>query len=534
MKIPSLHLLLSLSLLSTAAGGPLPTYLGPSQPQQPPQRIGFLLPRAFSVLDVFGPLEVFQALSRQTHLELSLLSRDGAPASTAPVNPAMNRFNSSFFPAVVATHSVADPPELDVLIVPGGMGARSPDLEAEVEFIRSVFGKLEYLITICTGAGIAAQAGVLDGRRATTNKAAWGSITAMGPNVKWVSPARWVEDGKVWSSSGVTAGIDLVFEFVRKKYPNGTAIADFVAGNMEHTRVTDWRYDPWAENKVLKGPLDNLYDPSFSLPPNACAASTAMVPAEEAREAPAAWTPPLWSASDAASTTASIRNGRSSAVRAVDFAAAGAFFPRAPRVAALSSRGFTGVSDVLMSVTFIAVPLALLLGLGRAAGFTAGSGWLCFEVTVDLFVVGFDPEVDGVAFGFGSALEADLSLLNELFKIEAGLVDISLEAASGCLVSEFDGFFKIEVNLDAVVDTLVVVDFGAGVETGLLAFELNEFFKIDFGLSGVSLEVEDASPAVGLVAEVDTLIVDLATGVSTGLLVVDFGGLPEVEAGLSL
>ena len=72
-----------------------------------------------------------------------------------------------------------------MLLVPGGAAARSPDLGTEIEFIRAVFPKLQYLITICTGAGIAAQAGVLDGRRATTNKAAWGVITAMGREVRW-------------------------------------------------------------------------------------------------------------------------------------------------------------------------------------------------------------------------------------------------------------------------------------------------------------------------------------------------------------
>ncbi|SPQ27683.1 b2707364-5b90-458d-a729-c6cb5d7aed9b [Thermothielavioides terrestris] len=212
-------------------------------PKQGPVRYGFLLPRAFDVMDVFAPLDILQALSRQTHLELAMLGRTLEPVSTAPVSAAMNRFNSSFFPSVVPTHTYDDDPPLDVLIVPGGAAARSPDLGPELAYIRKVFPKLQYLITICTGAGIAAQSGVLDGHRATTNKAAWSTITPMGPNVKWVSPARWVEDGKVWTSSGVTAGLDLTFAFVRAKYENGTAIADAVAGTMEHVMDMDWRDD---------------------------------------------------------------------------------------------------------------------------------------------------------------------------------------------------------------------------------------------------------------------------------------------------
>ena len=50
----------------------------------------------------------------------------------------------------------------------------------------------------------------------------------------------------MWSSSGVTAGIDLAFEFVRQKYENGSAIVDSVSGGIEHTVITDWRDDPWS------------------------------------------------------------------------------------------------------------------------------------------------------------------------------------------------------------------------------------------------------------------------------------------------
>jgi putative intracellular protease/amidase len=150
-----------------------------------PRRFGILLPRAFAPLDVFGPVEILQALSRQTHLELSLLGRTLDPVSSEPANAAMNKFNSSFFPAVVPTHTYADGPAIDVLIIPGGAASRSPDLGPEIEYIKKIFPSLEYLITICTGAGIAAQAGVMDGHRATTNKGAWNTIVAMGPKVKW-------------------------------------------------------------------------------------------------------------------------------------------------------------------------------------------------------------------------------------------------------------------------------------------------------------------------------------------------------------
>ena len=61
---------------------------------------------------------------------------------------------------------------------------------------------------------VAARSGILDGRRATTNRAAWITATATGPNTTWVGDERWVVDGNVWTSSGVSAGIDAMVAFL--------------------------------------------------------------------------------------------------------------------------------------------------------------------------------------------------------------------------------------------------------------------------------------------------------------------------------
>ncbi len=84
---------------------------------------------------------------------------------------------------------------------------------------------------MCNGAGLAARAGVLDGKRATTNKSVWARTIALGPKVKWVAEARWVTDGNVWTSSGVSAGIDVTIAFISAVY--GEVNATNIANGME-------------------------------------------------------------------------------------------------------------------------------------------------------------------------------------------------------------------------------------------------------------------------------------------------------------
>lgn len=186
---------------------------------------------------------------------------------------------SAFAQQMLPTHTFATAPPLDVLLVPGGLGTRVvPAITPAVDFIRRTCGggggggrrlaKEEeeedsseeepqqqqqqkqpppYLITICTGAGLAARAGVLDGKRATTNKNAWEETAVLGPRVEWVWRARWVraEEGRVWTASGVSAGIDVTFAWIVEVY--GEEVAAMLARVMEYRRVTDPEDDPFAE-----------------------------------------------------------------------------------------------------------------------------------------------------------------------------------------------------------------------------------------------------------------------------------------------
>ncbi|KAH0556699.1 hypothetical protein GP486_005512 [Trichoglossum hirsutum] len=137
-----------------------------------PTRFGLLLYPQWEVLDVFGPAEALNVLSRPEfgagykHFSLSIISTTLEPV---PAMAAGNPFQQALTP----THTVDNAPPLDVLLVPGGLGSGSKDTDPLVKFIRDRYPSLMYLITVCTGADLAARAGVLDGRKATTNKAAW-------------------------------------------------------------------------------------------------------------------------------------------------------------------------------------------------------------------------------------------------------------------------------------------------------------------------------------------------------------------------
>ncbi len=212
----------------------------------PPKHYGMLLFQAFETLDVFGPLDALQILSRHYKMDLSLISSSDTldPISTQPRAPGMNRLNSTFFQSVVPTHTINDAPDLDVLFIPGGLGVRAPDLNATIDYIRTTYPKLQYLISICTGAGLAARAGVLDGKRATTNKASWASTVALGPKVNWQGRARWTVDGNIWTSSGISAGLDVTLAFI--EHLHGANVATEIANLMEYERHQDPNWDPYS------------------------------------------------------------------------------------------------------------------------------------------------------------------------------------------------------------------------------------------------------------------------------------------------
>ena len=141
--------------------------------QAPPKNIGVILFPGFQLLDICGPLDVLNLLAYTHTLNLSILAATLDPVSTKHtqhINAASN-----FSQSIVPTHTFSNTPDdLEVLIIPGGFGARQEEnIEGVIEFVRAYYGKLRWCLTVCTGSAILAKTGVLDGRRATSNKKAF-------------------------------------------------------------------------------------------------------------------------------------------------------------------------------------------------------------------------------------------------------------------------------------------------------------------------------------------------------------------------
>ena len=193
--------------------------------------IGVVLFEDFELLDVFGPLEMFGMASE--HFEIRLISEtSGVVASRQG-------------PKSVIDDQLSEAPALDVLLVPGGTGTRREvDNPVLLDWLKERSEQAELVISVCTGSALLAKAGVLDGLRATSNKLAFAWASSQSEKVQWQQQARWVEDGKVFSSSGVSAGIDMSLAVIAKLVNQQTA--EQAANFAEYSWQRDANCDPFA------------------------------------------------------------------------------------------------------------------------------------------------------------------------------------------------------------------------------------------------------------------------------------------------
>lgn len=189
-----------------------------TSPKMIKKKVGLVLFSGFEALDVYGPLEVWSYVA---DFELYMVAQEIGPIMSAQGV------------ATVATHSFATAPDLDVVMVPGGLGSRSQLLNTKMlEFIQRADKNTTYTTSVCTGSALLAKAGVLDGQRATSNKRFFFLSEQQSDKVDWVAEARWVESGKYITSSGVSAGMDMALGLVAKEY--GKKKANTLASLIEY------------------------------------------------------------------------------------------------------------------------------------------------------------------------------------------------------------------------------------------------------------------------------------------------------------
>ena len=199
--------------------------------------VGMVVFDGFELLDVFGPLEMFGGLRDQVQIVV-LAEHSGSVSSSAG-------------PAVVVDASFADAPTLDVLIIPGGIGTRREvDNKSFIGSVKALAQATPHVASICTGAAILARTGLLNGLRATTNKRAFKWVTSQGSDVQWVRKARWVEDGKYFTSSGISAGTDMALGLIARLF--GPEKAQSIADSAEYRWNNNSSDDPFAKLNGLE------------------------------------------------------------------------------------------------------------------------------------------------------------------------------------------------------------------------------------------------------------------------------------------
>lgn len=188
------------------------------------RQVGILLFNEVEVLDFAGPFEVF-SLARDFNQEALF------QVHTITENGQMIRARNGL--KVLPDYNFSNCPQLDILLVPGGYGAEEIEMynESLLSWITEKAQQVEILASVCTGALLLAQAGFLKGKKATTH---WMDLERLAnfPEVDVQKETKYVEDGKVITSGGISAGIDMSFYLVAKLYGVETALA--TAKRMEY------------------------------------------------------------------------------------------------------------------------------------------------------------------------------------------------------------------------------------------------------------------------------------------------------------
>ncbi|WP_170238655.1 DJ-1/PfpI family protein [Streptococcus suis] len=177
----------------------------------------------FETLDLFGPVELLAGIPEVDFSYHSLAgglirNRQGVELLTQPID--------------------LDSP-IDILLLPGGRGTRSlVENDQFLTVLKEMAERATFVLSVCTGSALLAKAGLLDGKKATSNKLAFNWVSSQGSGVFWQRQKRWVCDGNYYTSSGVSAGMDMALGFVSDQF--GRVLAEKIARQAEY----NWQDSP--------------------------------------------------------------------------------------------------------------------------------------------------------------------------------------------------------------------------------------------------------------------------------------------------
>lgn len=219
----------------------------------PRRRAAILIFPGVQIIDYTGPYEVFG----QAGFEVFTVA-----ASPDPLTTAMGM-------QVTPRYTLADAPAAEVLLIPGGNVTATQNDSMVRAWIRERATGAEHVVSVCNGAYILAATGLLDGLTATTFYGLIDGLAAMAPNVKVVKDQRFVDNGKIITTAGLSSGIDGALHVVSRML--GKTRAQMVALNMEY----DWNPDSdYARAAFADGPIRRALGPRlmFAAPAGATVA----------------------------------------------------------------------------------------------------------------------------------------------------------------------------------------------------------------------------------------------------------------------
>lgn len=187
-------------------------------------QVGFFLFEGLELLDAAGPWEVFSSadmLHEGTLFELLSFSAEAGKVRT--VNGL----------SLIADFGIDEVSQPDLLVIPGGEGSRRVAADQVLTGrLKELHEKSQYTMSICSGARILAAAGLLKGRMFTTHHLVYEDVLRIEPDAIPDKESRYAGDGRIYTSGGVSAGMDLAFHLLEKLY--GKAAAEKTARYMEY------------------------------------------------------------------------------------------------------------------------------------------------------------------------------------------------------------------------------------------------------------------------------------------------------------